>query len=115
MNASLGECHPACVDLKHSCSALSLARDATYVYAAIVMRDAGLALNATFKGQPVAGWPEGAGTVNTTVGVPIVIELPGGGSAPFDYVVSMEDLRYGQRIVNYSFEFQARGRSIGQL
>lgn len=79
------------------------------------MHDAGLALNATFKGQPVAGWPEGAGTVNTTVGVPIVIELPGGGGAPFDYVVSMEDLRFGQRIMNYSFEFQARGRGIGLL
>ena len=70
------------------------------------MRDAGLALNATFKGQPVAGWTEGSGTKNTTVGVPIVIELPLGGGEQFDYVVSMEDLHFGQRIANYSFEYQ---------
>lgn len=73
------------------------------------MRDAGLALNATFKGKPVAGWTEGSGTRNTTVGVPIVVELPGGGGQPFDYVVTMEDLRFGQRIANYSFEYQACG------
>lgn len=72
------------------------------------MHDAGLALNATFKGAPVAGWVEGSGSVNTTVGVPIVIELPSGGGEPFDYVVSMEDLHFGQRIMNYSFEFQVR-------
>lgn len=71
------------------------------------MHDAGLALNATFKGVPVAGWVEGSGTRNTTVGKPIVVELPDGGGQPFDYVVTMEDLRFGQRIANYSIEFQA--------
>lgn len=78
---------------------------------ALVMRDAGLALNATFKAAPVAGWAEGSGTVNTTVGVPIVVELPGSGGEQFDYVVTLEDLRYGQRIANYTVEYQAVGSS----
>jgi hypothetical protein len=83
--------------------------------AAEVMRDAGLALNATFKAAPVAGWPEGAGTVNTSVGVPIVVDLPAGGGEPFDYVVTMEDLRYGQRIANYTVEYQAVGGTTWEV
>jgi len=75
---------------------------------AAVMAEAGLALNATFKAAPVAGFL--AGPQNTTVGgEPIVIELPGGGGQPFDYVVAMEDLRFGQRVANYTWEFQAVG------
>jgi hypothetical protein len=72
-----------------------------------VMNEAGLALNATFKSAPVAGFT--SGPMNASVGVPIVIELPGSGGQMFDYVVSMEDLRFGQRVANYSFEFQAVG------
>ena len=74
---------------------------------AAVMAEAGLALNATFKAAPVAGFI--SGPVNTSVGVPIVIDLPGAGGQFFDFVVSMEDLSFGQRIANYSFEFQAVG------
>jgi hypothetical protein len=35
--------------------------------------------------------------------------------APFDYVVTMEDLRCGQRVANYSFEFQAVGSDVWEI
>ena len=48
-------------------------------------------------------------------GTPIEIDLPGGGGQPFDYVVSMEDLSFGQRVANYSFEFQRVGSSAWEI
>ena len=79
------------------------------VSVAAVMVEAGLAINATFRSAPVAGFL--TGPVNVSVGAPLVIELPDGGGQDFDYVVSQEDLRFGQRVANYSFEYQAVGGS----
>ena len=72
---------------------------------AAVMADVGAALNATFRGAPVAG----VAGVATPCGTPVVIDLPAPGGAAFDYVVSGEDLRHGQRVANYTFEFEAVG------
>ena len=38
-----------------------------------------------------------------------VVALTGLGGKPFDYVVTMENLEMGQRIANYSVEYQAEG------
>ena len=83
------------------------------VSAAAEMFDAGLALNATFAGAPVAGFE--TGPVNVSVGVPLVVDLPGAGGQPFDYVVAMEDLRFGQRIANYSIDYMAVGSSVWEV
>ena len=71
-----------------------------------VMRTAGKAINDTFRLNnvglirgAVGGCAPGVAVVNVTE--------PGG----FDYVVTMEDLRHGQRIGNYSVEYRLRGAS----
>jgi len=71
------------------------------------MHDTGVALNATFRAPPLAGL---AG-VSTACAEPIVLELPAPGGQPFAYVVGMEDLSLGQRIANYTYEYQAVGDS----
>lgn len=77
---------------------------------AAVMAEAGAALNATFRAPPLAG----AGPVSTPCGTPLEFDFPGL-PAPFDYVVTMEDLRFGQRVANYSFEFQAVGSDVWEV
>ncbi len=72
---------------------------------AAAMHVAGAALNATFRAAPLASLTATSGACAT----PIELDLPSGGGQPFDYVVSMEDLTYGQRIGNYSFSYMAVG------
>lgn len=72
---------------------------------AAVMADVGTALNATFRAPPLAG----VAGVETPCGAPVVIDLPAPGGGAFDFVVSAEDLRHGQRVANYSFEYEAVG------
>ena len=72
---------------------------------AAVMADVGTALNATFRAPPLAG----VASVETPCGAPVVIDLPAPGGGAFDFVVSAEDLRHGQRVANYSFEYEAVG------
>ncbi len=74
---------------------------------AAVMHEAGAAINATFRAPPLAG----AYSLSFACGEPVVLDLPGGGGQPFDYVVTKEDLLQGQRVANYSFEYQALGSS----
>ena len=76
-----------------------------------VMHVAGAALNATFRAPPLVG----VGATSVPCGTPIEIDLPGGGGQPFDYVVSMEDLSFGQRVANYSFEFMAVGGDVWEM
>merc|ERR1712217_409926 len=72
-----------------------------------VMRDVGAALNSTF-GKYVAH----ASGVKSACGASVIeLKLPRVGSA-FNYVVTMEDLSHGQRIANYSVEFQRAGSSV---
>lgn len=73
---------------------------------AAVMRDVGDAMNATF-GKHVAKVEAVQRDCEASV---VEMVLPETG-APFDYVVTMEDLSLGQRIANYSVEFQRDGRN----
>merc|ERR1712050_732121 len=74
------------------------------------MREVGAALNATF-GKHVAL----ASGVNSACSEGIAeLKLPKVGSA-FDYVVTMEDLVHGQRIANYSVEFQRQGSRVWEV
>jgi len=73
---------------------------------AAVMHEVGKALNDTFGKHLVR-----AADVNASCELGAVnLDLPEVGS-PFDYIVTMEDLKYGQRIANYSIDFQRRGSS----
>jgi len=72
-----------------------------------VMRVAGKALNDTF-GTSVASLPSTSAPCSSAH-TDIVLDVPRGET--FDYVVTMEDLAQGQRIANYSIEFQRRGSS----
>lgn len=74
---------------------------------AAVMHVAGAALNATFRAPPLAG----VANASTPCGTPVEFALPDAGGQPFDYVVTMEDLTFGQRIANYTIEYQAVGSS----
>jgi hypothetical protein len=74
---------------------------------AAAMQVAGAALNATFRAPPLAG----AGAQQGACADTYELALPGAGGQPFDYVVTMEDLAYGQRIANYSFSYMAVGGS----
>ena len=69
-----------------------------------VMRDVGRAINDTFH-VSVASTPEGSIESECIEGA-VVIDVPAGEKGWFDYVVTMEDLTQGQRIMNYSVEFQ---------
>jgi hypothetical protein len=72
---------------------------------ALAMAEAGLALNQTFREAPLAGLYN----VSTPCGTPLELELPGGGGQSFNYVVGIEDLSFGQRVANYSYELQRIG------
>ena len=72
---------------------------------AAVMRQVGAALNATFRAPPLAG----VGATASACAAPVVFDLPAPGGQRFDYLVSMEDLAHGQRIANYTIEYQAVG------
>ena len=78
---------------------------------AAVMHEAGAALNATFRAPPLAGLYN----VSTACASPVELALPGGGGQPFDYIVTREDLLQGQRVANYSFEYQAVGSSVWEV
>ena len=65
------------------------------------MREAGRALNDTFKHNN-AGIVTGASA--PADGVAVV-----NATGRFDYVVTMEDLRRGQRVGNYSIEYRVKG------
>jgi alpha-L-fucosidase len=80
---------------------------------AAAMAEAGAALNATFRAPPLAALA--GAPVSGPCAAPLIIELPGGGGQPFDYVVSMEDLTFGQRIANYSFDYQAVGSAVWEV
>ena len=73
-----------------------------------VMHEAGKAINDTVKIHNVGivtavAAPCGVGTA--------VLDVSG----PFDYVMSMEDLRHGQRIGNYSIEFRRRNSQAWEM
>ena len=73
-----------------------------------VMHEAGKAINDTFKLHNVAiatgiSAPCGVGTAVLNV------------SGAFDYVMSMEDLRHGQRIGNYSIEFRRHQSHVWEM
>ena len=70
---------------------------------AAVMRDVGRALNDTF-GSAVASLA-GPATLRCGGGDYAVLDVPPG--AAVDYVVSAEDLARGQRIANYSVEYES--------
>ena len=72
---------------------------------AAVMRDVGKALNDTF-GTSVAAL--GGPVEATCFGDPVVLEMPPGATATVDYVVLAEDLRFGQRVANYTVEYEDR-------
>lgn len=69
------------------------------------MRQVGLAINNTFH-QSVASAPATSGQCTSGL---VELSVPSGGA--FDYIVSMEDLTRGQRVANYSVDFQRRGSS----
>mgnify|MGYP000571699837 FL=1 len=64
----------------------------------------GKALNDTFRNSHVRKEEHVSG--KCTDGV---VTINGVLGQPFDYVVTMEDLTEGQRIANYSVEYQAKG------
>lgn len=66
---------------------------------ALVMAEAGAAINATFKDHDMGKVSDASG--RCVAGVATV--RPKG---PFDYIVSKEDLSKGQRIGNYTIEFR---------
>lgn len=67
-----------------------------------VMYDAGKAINDTFRFNH-AGEVVGV-SGHCAAGLASIVP-----TGPFDYIVTMEDLRYGQRIGNYSIEFRREG------
>lgn len=69
-----------------------------------VMRQVGEGMNRTF-GKHVAKVQD----VSAPCGPVVELKLPSTGS-PFDYIVTMEDLKEGQRIANYTVEFQRKGK-----
>eukprot|EP00052_Salpingoeca_macrocollata_P009160 m.72357 g.72357 ORF g.72357 m.72357 type:complete len:241 (-) comp16958_c0_seq2:57-779(-) len=75
-----------------------------------VMADVGRALNDTF-GVHVAAALNASGACGQGV---VELALPTAGQ-PFDYVVTMEDLARGQRIMNYSIDYLPVGGSEWQV
>ena len=78
---------------------------------AAVMREVGQALNDTF-GTSVASIPSQLATKCATASDATVVDVS---SKPFDYIVIKEDLSQGQRIANYSVEFQREGSSTWEV
>lgn len=76
-----------------------------------VMITAGQALNDTFHLNNVAKVTNTSGSCATG----IIALLDGIDGREFDYIVTMEDLSFGQRIANYSVEFQAQGSSTWEI
>jgi alpha-L-fucosidase len=87
------------------------------VSVAQVMRDVGKAINDTFKQSVAKSGPESApcGPGIATLTVPVDSELSSEPGSLFDYVVTMEDMSKGQRIANYSIEFQRQGSSTWEM
>jgi hypothetical protein len=70
-----------------------------------VMKDAGKAINDTFRQSVV----EQVDVTGPCVEGQVVLTLPADGE--FDYVMTCEDLVYGARVGNYSVDYQAVGGS----
>ena len=68
-----------------------------------VMADTGKAINDTFKLND-AGKIVDLAPLPCSVGA-VVLDVSG----PFDYVLTMEDMRHGQRVANYSIEYKLKG------
>lgn len=81
---------------------------------AAVMHEAGRALNATFREAPMTGAYNVSIACEGVEGGSFVFDLPGDGGQAFDYVVTREDLLQGQRVANYSFDYQQVGGGGGE-
>ena len=68
------------------------------------------AVQKTFGTAVASAGPAPAAVGACAEGMAEVRAAGGGALPPFDYVVSMEGLERGQRIANYSVEYQARAR-----
>jgi hypothetical protein len=66
------------------------------------MTDVGTAINNTFH-TSLAEITAQSGGCST----PVEVDVDGG----FDYIMTMEDMEYGQRIANYTIQYQAEGSS----
>jgi hypothetical protein len=74
-----------------------------------VMHEAGKAINDTFKlNNAGASFTIPSHSCSTGV-VVLQVAASEGKSEEFDFIVTMEDLRYGQRIGNYSIEYRLVG------
>eukprot|EP00040_Diaphanoeca_grandis_P031044 m.184931 g.184931 ORF g.184931 m.184931 type:complete len:360 (+) comp32212_c0_seq9:8-1087(+) len=73
-----------------------------------VMAEAGKAINDTFKLNSAGKVLE----VSAPCGVGVASVFPTG---EFDYIVSAEDLRHGQRVGNYSIEFRRNGSQLWEM
>lgn len=73
------------------------------------MRQVGLAINNTFRVDVVAQ-ENMSGSCKEGM---LELEVPKG--AAFDYIVTMEDLAQGQRVANYSIDFQRSGSSAWEV
>ena len=82
-----------------------------------VMKEVGKAINDTFKQSVAKSGPKSApcGTGIATLTLPTDSELSLYAGSLFDYVVTTEDLTKGQRIANYSIEFQRQGSSTWEM
>jgi alpha-L-fucosidase len=81
-----------------------------------VMKEVGQALNDTFRLLDAVGLRGKVGNVSGPCGMGVVVlnvsDSKGDG---FDYIRTMEDMRYGQRIGNYSIEYRVKGSVDWQL
>eukprot|EP01083_Nonionella_stella_P020491 56812_1 len=68
-----------------------------------VMHDVGVAINSTFVKNSVAKKITSKNGVSCIDSVVTLDNLKG---QPFDYILTKEDLRYGQRIANYSIDYR---------
>jgi hypothetical protein len=75
-----------------------------------VMHEAGKAINDTFHLNHVGTVAAVSGACGLGVAT-VEVTVAGG----FDYIVSMEDLSKGQRIGNYSIDFQRRGSDVWEV
>jgi hypothetical protein len=73
-----------------------------------VMAEAGKAINDTFRHHHVGK----AAAASGICGPGVISVVPSG---PFDYIVSQEDLRHGQRVGNYSIEFRREGSQAWEV
>lgn len=73
-----------------------------------VMREAGRAINDTFRLHNAGVVRAGSGVCENGV---VVVDATG----EFDFIVTMEDLRFGQRIGNYSIDFRQEGSDVWEV